>query len=77
MLAGTTPPEPGFLDVLARLAPIVSAAAAVVVALIMARGVRAMNRSNDQRAEADKRRAKAAVSMPRERNSGPGAPVSP
>ena len=56
MLAGTTPPEPGFLDILARLAPIVSAVAALLVVVIMVSGVRAMNRSNDQRAEADKRR---------------------
>ena len=59
MLAGMTPPEPGFLDVLARLAPIVSAVAALLVVIIMASGVRAMNRSNDRRAEADKRRAEA------------------
>ena len=59
MLAGMTPPEPGFLDILARLAPIVSAVAALLVVIIMASGVRAMNRSNDQRAEADKRRAEA------------------
>ena len=116
-----TPPEPGFLDILDRLAPIASAVAAILVVGIMASGVKAKNRSNDQRAEAEKRRAeaekrraeaeqrrheesmtalkelirrtsppqagpadwprerraKAAVSMPRGRNSGPGALASP
>ena len=114
ILAGMTPPEPGFLDILDRLAPIASAVAAILVVGIMASGVKAKNRSNDQRAEAEKRRAeaeqrrheesmtalkelirrtsppqagpadwprerraKAAVSMPRGRNSGPGALASP
>ena len=54
-----TPPDPGALDVLVSPAPLASAVAAMLVVVIMTRGVRAMNRSNDQRAEADKRRAEA------------------
>ena len=54
-----TPPEPGILDVLVSLAPLASAVAAILVVGIMASGVKAMNRSNDQRAEAEKHRAEA------------------
>ena len=54
-----TPPGPDTLDVLIRLAPLASAVAAMLVVGIMAFGVYEMRRSNDQRAEADKRRAKA------------------
>ena len=52
-------PEPGILDVLVRLAPLASAVEAMPVVGIMAFGVYEMRRSNDRRAEADKRRAKA------------------
>ena len=44
---------------LGGLEPIVSAGAAVVVAIFMIRGTRAMQRANDQRAEAERNRAEA------------------
>ena len=50
-----TPPDPGTLDVLVSLAPLASAVAAMLVVVIMTAGVRAMNRSNDRRAEAEQR----------------------
>ena len=51
-----TPPDPGTLDILVSPAPLASAVAAMLVVEIMTAGVRAMNRSNDRRAEAEKHR---------------------